>query len=613
MRIWITGGAGSGKSSLAQELAAALSANGSKYYIATMIPRDDEDRLRIRRHIEDRDGMGFETIECPCGLMVRVKPDPEGTYLLDSATAMLANAMFGERGFVYKPDAAQEAAEDLLVFSLKVKNLIVVSDGIFSDAARYDEMTDQYRRGLALIQRNMAEAFDAVIECAAGGMRILKGEVPFGERLFSGEKAPGRRLFGGEKVPGRRLFGGEKVPGRRLFGGEMQIRIASAEEAFIVGRPADSEERYRMELIIGGAFQGKREYAKAHFHLQETEIFTCSEEAEPDFDAKCIDHLELYFRRCAANGAEPAPPEAFRPDVILICEDITCGVVPVDQVDRKWRELTGRYWQRLVRSGAGVTRVICGFAERMDPAAGNAGDAGFKEEPGEQNLHENAADCRYILLLRHGKTMANEKHLYCGSTDLPLSDEGRESLRRKAAGFRKYDGIPEKIGCSGRQDTVSRHSYYTSGTKRTDETLEILFGKEALRAHSVRPGLREMDFGRFEGRSYEQLKEEPDYLKWISGDNEKNVCPGGESGEQMRQRVIAGFYRILRNDPAERMVIVTHGGPIAVIMQEMFPEKGFNRYEWQPACGEGYLLKITGMPPGRREVSYEYCGERRLP
>ena len=146
MKIWITGGAGSGKSSLAQELASALAAGGPHYYVATMVPRDDEDRRRISRHIEDRAGMGFGTIECPCRLTERITPDSEGTYLLDSATAMLANAMFGEQEFVYDPDAAQKVAEDLQFFSGSVKHLIVVSDGIFSDAARYDEMTEGYRR-----------------------------------------------------------------------------------------------------------------------------------------------------------------------------------------------------------------------------------------------------------------------------------------------------------------------------------------------------------------------------------------------------------------------------------------------------------------------------------
>ena len=63
MIVLITGGAKNGKSSLAQNLAVKLAEGGKRYYIATMIPSDQEDRERIRRHIADRDGMGFETVE----------------------------------------------------------------------------------------------------------------------------------------------------------------------------------------------------------------------------------------------------------------------------------------------------------------------------------------------------------------------------------------------------------------------------------------------------------------------------------------------------------------------------------------------------------------------
>ena len=579
MRIWITGGAGSGKSALAQELAQALALGGPLYYIATMVPRDDEDRRRIRRHIEDRDGMGFETIECPCRLVERIAPDPEGTYLLDSATALLANAMFGEREFAYRPEAAQEAARDLLAFSAGARHLVAVSDGIFSDAAHYDEMTETYRRGLSQIQRRMAAEFDTVLECAAGGVQVLKGEWP--------------------------VYG--QIPE-----GESTVEVSPEEMTRVRGGKETREERQRMELIIGGAFQGKRAYARAHYHLEEAEIFTCSEEADPEFGARCIDHLERYLRRCALNGKEPASPDAFRPDAVLICEDITCGVVPVDRTDRQWRELTGRYWQKLVRSGAGVTRVIAGLAQRLDRMGPDGPDGAGQILPARDE--KTRADEKQILLVRHGKTRANEKHLYCGSTDLPLSEEGRALLKAGAeAGCSWGQGCardPErKAPDSARsQNARDRRSFYTSGTKRTDETLKILFGEAALQRRSVREGLREMDFGRFEGKSYEELKAESDYLEWISGDNEKNVCPGGESGRQMRDRVLAAFFGILWRDPAQRIVIVTHGGPIAAIMQELFPEKGFHRYAWQPACGEGYLLTFRGPLAAGGEISYREWG-----
>lgn len=172
-----------------------------------------------------------------------------------------------------------------------------------------------------------------------------------------------------------------------------------------------------------------------------------------------------------------------------------------------------------------------------------------------------------ILLIRHGKTAANEKHLYCGSTDLPLSETGRRELA---------DMGPEP---------PENCRYYSSGMIRANETLEILFGD--VEYHMV-PGLREVDFGSFEMRSYEMLKEDPDYITWITGDNMANTPPGGESGNAMTLRVLSCFREIAAR--GENAVIVTHGGVIAALMGELFPQEGKNRYQWQSANGGGYLL-----------------------
>ena len=128
-----------------------------------------------------------------------------------------------------------------------------------------------------------------------------------------------------------------------------------------------------------------------------------------------------------------------------------------------------------------------------------------------------------LYLIRHGKTIANELHLYCGATDVELSENGIAELKK-----RHYE-VPQ--GCR----------FITSGMKRTRQTLEILFGNVSF---EVEKRFREMDFGIFEMGSYESLKQREDYQKWISGDNEANVCPLGESGDQMRERVLEGFREL---------------------------------------------------------------------
>ena len=172
-----------------------------------------------------------------------------------------------------------------------------------------------------------------------------------------------------------------------------------------------------------------------------------------------------------------------------------------------------------------------------------------------------------VYLIRHGKTEANEKWLYCGSTDLPLSEKGREELTHI-----HYD--------------IKNGRFLTSGRSRTNETLKILFGDVP---YEEDPRFREVDFGLFEMHSYEQLKRSPDYISWISGNNEANVPPNGESGQQMKQRVLEAFSEI-----KEDTVLVCHGGVIAAIMEHLFPEENKTRYDWQPGNGCGYIIKENG-------------------
>ena len=168
-----------------------------------------------------------------------------------------------------------------------------------------------------------------------------------------------------------------------------------------------------------------------------------------------------------------------------------------------------------------------------------------------------------VYLIRHGKTEANEKHLYCGSTDLPLSTAGRAELQSI-----HYD--------------INNVHFITSGMKRTNETLQILFGDVPFETDSR---FREVDFGTFEMHSYEELKDTPDYQAWLTGDNETNIPPNGESGMQMKVRVLAAYSEI-----REDTCIIAHGGVIAAIMESVFPEENKNRYDWQPKPGQGYII-----------------------
>ena len=177
MTYLISGGAKNGKSTLAQNLAVALSGGGKRYYVATMISSGEEDDDRIRRHIADRAGMGFETVECFTNVLSLLDTtDPGGTFLVDSATALLQNAMFpAQNGYRLDLTAARRCAEELIQFAEEVKNAIFVSDYIYSDAGFYPASTELYRRCLADIDRCLAAVCDTVVEVTGGIYIVHKG------------------------------------------------------------------------------------------------------------------------------------------------------------------------------------------------------------------------------------------------------------------------------------------------------------------------------------------------------------------------------------------------------------------------------------------------------
>lgn len=168
MNIFISGGCKNGKSYFAQQLAKEMAEkkNAPLYYIATMIPRDDEDEARIKRHKAERAGWGFETLEqgrSLADILKRDDVDLGGVFLMDSVTALLSNEMFDDEG-TYIPEASEKVRADVVAFAEGTGNTVFVSDYIYSDACIYDELTESYRKGLAAADRALAKTCDEVYE-----------------------------------------------------------------------------------------------------------------------------------------------------------------------------------------------------------------------------------------------------------------------------------------------------------------------------------------------------------------------------------------------------------------------------------------------------------------
>lgn len=123
-----------------------------------------------------------------------------------------------------------------------------------------------------------------------------------------------------------------------------------------------------MIVIFGGAYQGKLDYAKEKFNICDYDVFTCTDDqAAIDTTARVIYGLENFTFACVKAGLEAREVLAARrqelSDKIIICADISQGIVPLDADQRAWREMNGRCMLWLGREADRVIRVFCGLGQ----------------------------------------------------------------------------------------------------------------------------------------------------------------------------------------------------------------------------------------------------------
>ncbi len=111
-----------------------------------------------------------------------------------------------------------------------------------------------------------------------------------------------------------------------------------------------------MTLIVGGAGQGKLSYALAQLHLDETAV-----SRDPASPAPIVAGLEEWLR----DETDPWPALdrllRERPGVTILCREVGCGVSPMEEGDRIWRERVGRVCCELAKRAGHVVRLCCGL------------------------------------------------------------------------------------------------------------------------------------------------------------------------------------------------------------------------------------------------------------
>ena len=125
-----------------------------------------------------------------------------------------------------------------------------------------------------------------------------------------------------------------------------------------------------MILMIGGRYQGKLDYACETFGISHKDVFNCTrEKVEVDYEKAILNNVEELVYACLANNRDPMKYLAARKsrwiDSVMIINDISCGLVPMDADDRAFREAVGRTAMYLAQEAENVTRVFAGLGKRL--------------------------------------------------------------------------------------------------------------------------------------------------------------------------------------------------------------------------------------------------------
>ena len=197
-----------------------------------------------------------------------------------------------------------------------------------------------------------------------------------------------------------------------------------------------------------------------------------------------------------------------------------------------------------------------------------------------------------IHFIRHGAIDETLSGKYIGTTDAPLSDKGKAALRK----------------LDFEQDYPYTKVVFSSPLKRCTETCKILYPNITP---LVIANLSECNFGEWEGKTAEELKDSEDFQKWLAGDNTVKP-PRGESNADFVRRVCKMFESIvegLMKTGTTDSVIVTHGGVIMTLLA-VYGLPQAKPFEWVMDNGCGYSIRITPMLWQRDKVAEVF---KRIP
>lgn len=191
-----------------------------------------------------------------------------------------------------------------------------------------------------------------------------------------------------------------------------------------------------------------------------------------------------------------------------------------------------------------------------------------------------------LILIRHGETPHNRDKRYQGHRDTSLTREGKRQTREIA--LRLRDEPLDAI--------------YSSDLKRTRYMAEVINSYHSLKTN-ILPELREIDFGDWEGKTYNEIQRE--WKGLLSGwekEPSKIKIPRGESIKDLAERIRSTIKKIISKHPDQRIAIITHGGPIRIILMDAL---GLGLDDWWKTITSNGGISIIEYQSKKTKVSLQ--------
>lgn len=249
---------------------------------------------------------------------------------------LVANELYMEQGA--GKDTVRSVIEGIRRLKEQSRNLVIVTNEVFSESVPDSVEMKNYKKVLGEINRNLAGMADQVTEVVYGIPWIWKKDAGC-------------------------------IPGRLV---ESAVDHHKENTMKNYEKTGKDPERKNVHLIIGGAFQGKLQYAET---LYSKICWYDGAECQPEqlekelTEIDGIVHFEQLVRRWMEDGRETEELTGLlmnrRKGLVLISDEIGYGLVPVDAFERKYREAHGRLMTDLAAQAQRVDRVVCGIGTRL--------------------------------------------------------------------------------------------------------------------------------------------------------------------------------------------------------------------------------------------------------